>query len=102
MSRTYKDVPHKHRKFHYGWRHDEIKVPGERYRYIQLPTTKPKRRKELDTEWHWMTTPSWWTSLMMNKPQRRAGRIWERKVLFEDIEITDPPSVGKKPHIYYW
>ena len=85
-----------------------VKVPLDepftynRVCYIYAPTTKPKRRKGEDVEWHWMSTPSWWTRLVMNRPQRREGRLWERKVHFEDIEETDPPGVSKKPHIYYW
>ena len=129
MSRTYKDKPHRVR-FPYGWDHDrymvsetvlitksteldwdtmefvttELATPYERhcYRWLKTKTTKPKRKKREDTEDHWMTTPSWWTRLMMNKPQRRRAHVWERKALFEDIEETDPPGVSHKPHWYYW
>ena len=69
---------------------------------IPGPTTKPKKRRTQDVEWHWMSTPSWWTRLTMNRPQRRAGRLWERKVLFQDLEDADPPGVSHKPHIYFW
>ena len=62
-----------------------------------------KKRKTDDSEWHWMGTPSWWTRLYMNRPQRRKGRVWERKVLFvTDLEIADPPLAGRKPHIFFW
>lgn len=131
MSRTYKDVSWKYRKDHYRWDHDtelvsvpytskylfdfelvddvvnliEKKIPFTwiDYRRLKVKTTKPKRRKEVDTEWHWMTTPSWWNRCFNNVPQRRKGRAWERKVLFEaNIEETDPPVFSKKPHKYYW
>ena len=37
------------------------------------------------------------------RPQRRAGRVWEHKVLKElDLEDCDPPGVGHKPHVYYY
>lgn len=115
MSRTYKDKPSK--LTHEPWDKDTLRFEyeGERldyytnepktyigYGHLDLPTTKTKKRKEVDTEEHWMSTPSWWTHLCMNKPQRRAGRIWEATVLREDIEETDAPGVSKRPHIYYW
>lgn len=112
MSRTYKDRPDKvrfpTRTYLYGnipvayettdWNGDTVL----RYSYIQEAGIKPKLRKEKDTEWHWMATPSWWTRLTMNRPQRREGRAWERKIHFQDLEDADPPGVSHKPHIYYW
>lgn len=105
MSRTYKDKPY---KLHPGyWQNDQ----DDYYVYrddlpwytIKKKTSKPKKRKEVDFEWHWMSTPSAWTRLMMNRPMRARGKAWEKKVLKEvDLEDTDPPGVGKKPHIYYW
>jgi len=66
-------------------------------------SNKTKKAKRQDTEWHWMSTPSWWTRLMMNRPQRAAGRLWEKKVVHEaDLENVDKPSVSKKPHQYFW
>ncbi len=127
MSRTYKDKPSRLkydrydkdmivysteeicREYAHELRNGEIvEVPLEKpyvYNkicYIYGPTSKPKKRKEHDVEWHWMATPSWWTRLTMNRPQRRKGRLWERKVLLEDVEEADPPGVSKKPHKYYW
>jgi hypothetical protein len=52
-----------------------------------------------------MTTPGWWVRMMMNKPQRVASKQWERevvKMVVEDLVDADPPSLGKKPHVYYW
>lgn len=51
------------------------------------------------------TTPSWFNRMFMNRPQRHKGRMWEKDVVKldkESLEETDSPSVGKKPHIYYW
>jgi hypothetical protein len=130
MSRTQKDKPHEIR-FPYRWDHDthdfytdpvlvtttrrlnletmEFEVADlespylhRHFRRLQTPTTKPKRRREVDTEDHWMSTPSWWTNMKMNRPARHKGRTWERKVLVEDLEETDPPGVSHKPHIYWW
>ena len=61
-----------------------------------------KKKRELDTEYHWMSTPGWWTRLMMNKPQRRSEHLLERKALVSDIDNFDIPDTGKKPHVYYW
>jgi hypothetical protein len=106
MSRTVKDLPWKLKYPESTWYYDSIKIFDDgdyRVRYIKLPGVKTKKRKEVDTDWHWMSaSPSWWTRLMMNRPQRRAGRVWEQKVLLEDLEETDPPGVGHKPHQYYW
>jgi hypothetical protein len=100
MSRTNKDKP------------DKIRFPKkdnwvftEGYGTRKLPTIEPKKRKEVDSEWHWMGTPSAWTRLMMNRPQRRAGSLWERRVVttsIDSIEEEDVPSVSRAPHCYYW
>lgn len=98
MSRTTKDKPSK-LKFDY----DTDRVMTENWRYRQLPTTKPKKRKELDTEDHWRSTPSWWTKMTMIRPERRAAHLLEKKSLrVVDIEDMDFPDLGKKPHCYYW
>lgn len=99
MSRTYKDRPGEVR---FGtWNQDMVLVD---FHWHYLPTTKPKKRKEENTEWDWLgSTPSYWTHIMMNRPMRAKGRSWEHTVHREiDLEDTDPPGVGKKPHIYYW
>ena len=102
MSRTLRDRP-SHIK-HEAWDKDRVQVEGW-FRYINLPTTRTKKRKEVDSEEHWMGTPSWWTRIMMNRPQRRNGSIWERKAVRTDILYLfdlDTPSVNRKPHQYYW
>lgn len=128
MSRTYKDKPSRllydryDKDFVY---HKEVEVqhkpkalmlnellglPVEypyksvfRSYFTYRKTTKPKKRKTLNTKWLWFQrTPSWFTRITMNRPQRRKGKLWERAVLFQDIEETDPPGVGRKPHNYYY
>lgn len=96
MSRTYKDKPSKLKE---AWDKDMVR---EGYaNWIYLPTTKPKKRKEVDTEDHWMSTPGWWVKMTMNRPQRREVHLWERKALFSDIEELIQP-VRKVGHVYFW
>ncbi len=107
MSRTLKDRKWELKFPELGWQFDSIKITSDSsysVRYIKLPGVKTKKRKEVDTDWHWLRgSPSWWTRLTMNRPQRRAGHMWEQKVLLEtDLENTDPPSVSYKPHVYYY
>jgi len=104
MSRTYKDNK-RVRHWNDYWMQDRVIVEGYGYRFTK--TTKPKLRKAVDTEDHWMSTPSWWTHLFMIKPQRRAGRLWESEFINSDIsmwslEEADAPGVSHKPHSYYW
>jgi hypothetical protein len=102
MSRTYKDKPSKIK--HESWNKDRERIEGTFY-YIDLPTTKAKKRKELDTEEHWMNTPGWWTRLVMNRPQRRRCKLWERDALKtspDSLDDLDKPIISRKPHIYYW
>ena len=120
MSRTYKDRSYEQSPFYTPYNHDteiirceitrkdwrgEGMVTYNHIYYMELPTTKPKQPKHVDTEYHWMSTPSWWTRLVMNRPQRRAGRIWERNAAHtvkEELDVLDTPSVSHKPHQYYW
>ena len=107
MSRTLKDRNWELKFPEIRWDYGTIKITsdsGYTIKYIKLPGVKTKKRKELDTDWHYLRgSPSWWTRLTMNRPQRRAGHVWEQKVLLEtDLEDTDPPSVGYKPHVYYY
>ncbi len=100
MSRTIKDKPYS--LVHKGyWLQDQI--PLEYYGYRLGKTTKPKKRKEVDTEDHWMSTPGWWVKMMMTKPERRNAHLLEKKVLrTEDIDDVDFPDLGRKPHVYFW
>ena len=54
--------------------------------------------------WQWVKeTPSWWISMHMTKPQRKAVKTWERNAgKTDDIEELDTPPHGNKPHKYYW
>jgi len=60
MSRTNKDKPDKF--LHEAYDKDYIQIPGTWY-HIWAKTSRTKKRKTLDTEWHWMGTPSWWNNL---------------------------------------
>lgn len=111
MSRTYKDKPYKHTE--YAKERDAAlqrkEVPylnGTVYYWVWDNSGKRKKRKEVDSEYHWMNTPSWWTNMFMNRPQRHEGRMWEHEVSKiqnpEDLDEVDTPNVSKKPHVYYW
>jgi hypothetical protein len=107
MSRTLKDRNWKFKYPELSWDYDTVRITsdsGFTIRYLKLPGVKTKKRKELDTDWHYLrNSPGWWTRLTMNRPQRRAGHVWEHEVLKQaDLEDCDPPGVGHKPHIYYW
>ena len=73
-------------------------------KYIQGPTKKPKKKRNVHTKYYHMycTAPSWWTRLTMNRPKRRQCRLWERKVLFSDVEEADCPDFKNKPFNYYY
>ena len=125
MSRTYKDKPDKLRWPEARWDWDCDRIAVEKplhtynretgnwedlvgtytsYVYLQRPGVKVKRKRSY-REWDWMNTPMWWIREMMNRPQRVAGKQWERKVVqlpIDMLEDEDTPSVGRKPHIYYW
>ena len=90
MSRTYKDRPSRIRyPLIYPWRQEDEE--------------KPKQKKNNDTEWHWMSTPGWWISMMMSKPERKEANSKLRGVMLEvDLEEVDIPDTGRKPHIYYF
>lgn len=105
MSRTYKD---RHWKLKYPEETNYwgFNAPGyikvDKFRWIKRPGLLTKKKRSYEP-WNWVSsTPSKWTRIMMTRPQRRKCRLWERKVLFSDIEEVDCPYFGKKPHIYYW
>ena len=75
------------------------------YRRISIAGVKTKKKKRVDAEWHWMSTPGWYINLFMNRPQRSSGKLWERRVVKVPVEeLVDEtlPGVGRKPHLYYW
>jgi len=111
MSRTYKDRPYKHSEYAKErdlacYRRVEEYDDYTLYYWVWDDSFKRKKRKEVDHEYHWMSTPGYWTRAMMNRPQRRAGRIWECDTVkinnLEELEVIDTPSVGRKPHVYFW
>lgn len=101
MSRTYKDKSWKltHGDFHANM--EEL----SRWHWEYIKNSRPKLKRG-SHERSWMgATPSWWTRLMMGRPQRRQGALWERQVVtsqVEALEEQDTPSISRKPHIYYW
>jgi hypothetical protein len=105
MSRTYKDIPKKFRDKRWDW--DWVwDTWYDTYQGLGIGCKKPgifpKLKKRKDTENHWMSTPSAWTRLMMNRPERAARRAWEQTILRRDIEEYELPDTKRKPHIYYW
>jgi hypothetical protein len=74
-----------------------------RVKYLKKPGVLTKKRKEVDTTDHWMSTPGWWVKMTMNRPERRGSHLQEKQALKEiDIEDVDFPDLGRKPHCYYW
>ena len=106
MSRTYKDRPSKLRYPEEEWDYKYYFSGNRKYiDYLQYPGVLTKKKKNIDSKYHWMTTPMWWIREMMNQPQRAKGRQWEKNVLkvdINDLDIIDYPSVSRKPHWYYW
>jgi hypothetical protein len=122
MSRTYKDKPWKFKNPEaYSWTWGTEKIPYEKtvldwrtgepktitgYWYKEIPGMKSKKKKDLDCEWHWMSsTPSEWTRTMMNRPQRREYHLLEHEAVktpLDSLEEFDIPDYKKKPHIYYY
>ena len=106
MSRTYKDRPRK--LTDYYWQQDAVSGINEEGRYFTIysKTTKTKKKKSVDTEWHWYRqTPSWWTHEFMIVPMRAAGKRWDSivaKTAIEDLDTLNLPNVSNKPHVYYW
>lgn len=103
MSRTYKDKPHNVRfpEKQYGYGRVQIETPDYYVIYwADLPGVKAKKKKHVDTEWHWMGTPSWWTQMFMNRPRRSAENQQLRNM--GDVEDFDFVDVKRKNHIYYW
>lgn len=114
MSRTYKhinkykaketpwDIDYEYFQypaFYVDWHTKEEKEWVRTGRLLKK-TVKPKQRKTIDTEYHWMTTPSWWTHLCSIKPDRVAKATWEKTRTLDNL---DEPCPDKHKHeIYYW
>lgn len=114
MSRTYKDKPIKstwddtHEAVPYTY--EAISIYGgtitvTRHWYKDVAGAKPKLRKEVDTEDHWMTTPSWWNNLFHTRPIRSKFRNYTKGIVRCPIEYIDEalePLDSNKPHKYFW
>lgn len=73
--------------------------------WLKKPGVIRKKKKNDDIKYHWMGTPSAWTKIMMNRPQRKASKKWEREIVknqIETLEDADAPPLGRKPHGWYW
>ncbi len=136
MSRTYKHIKKVKLKKYYRerWETEHIKYNYEAHKYLwpdfdtpigltirtaylKKPGVLTKKRKEVDTENHWMSTPSWWVRMTMNKPQRRSVSLWEQQLSnldtsrynpsyegtypYEDLDLFDKPY-KKVGHVYFW
>ena len=98
MSRTYKDRPAKI-KWPEPYTHDRVSIPNT-WHSIELPTTRAKKPKRVDTACHWMSTPSWWTYTFMIRPRRHRENQSLRNIA--DLETFDFVDTKRKPHYYYW
>ena len=107
MSRTHKDVPWKLRYPEQQWDYKYERVDTRRWYWFGAfekagVLTKKKRSYQ---EYHGMPTPMWWVREFMTQPQRTRGKEWEQQIVkypVEDLLDVDTPSVGRKPHLYYW
>ena len=105
MSRTYKDrparinYPEEQWNYRYGTQ-DPMDVLY--FRHLERASIIKKKKKNVDTNHHWMTTPSWWTRLTMNRPQRRNSKMWETKVVGKKPTELDTkiPQSSVKNHTY--
>lgn len=92
MSRTFKDKPFK------------VRFP-EVYPYW-VEVEKTKKRREVNTEWHWLgSTPSWWNNLFHTRPIRNKFKAFGTKVVGMDLEVIEDmlePSDSRRPHKYYY
>jgi|688.fasta_scaffold1006310_1 hypothetical protein len=111
MSRTHKDVPIKYKKPREVYDHtygtikdiytNDLDVIFHWHR--EERGVKTKKRKEVNLEYHWMSTPSWWTRITMTRPLRRHYHLLEHEaVKTNDLEDLDFPDFKNKPFIYYW
>lgn len=123
MSRTYKDRPYKFKPYHlekeasteciqyeaeyYEWG-TGIKRSGIRFCWLKVRGVKTKKKKTYNPykagDWG-MSTPSWWTKMFMNRPQRAKLNRLARKAATlsrSELEDFDIPFTKNKPHSYYY
>lgn len=108
MSRTLKDKPWKYKCPEQQWDY-KYYANEDRYWFWYQALKKPgvlTKKKRSYEDYHGMSTPMWWIRVHMNRPQRRASRVWEAEVVkisnLEEVDMLDNPGVSRKPHIYYW
>lgn len=100
MSRTTKDKPYKvrFRNLKRLWDYERCLFYPDGHESVPC-----KKRKELDTEWHCMSTPAWYNRLVHTRPERRKIKVLltvlTGRKCFGDVDV---PDLGRKPHIYYW
>jgi hypothetical protein len=118
MSRTYKHTKEANLKRYYKARWDyeyetyeylgkvysfpELVVEEFKVRtcYLKKAGVITKKKKNVDSEYHWMTTPSWWNRMQHTRPERRSVKVALSQV--SDVEEVDIPDTGRKPHQYFW
>ena len=104
MSRTKKDVKSKYRDDVCNnvlfWLPTAFAAWGLEGRHPKFRSV-PKLRKHKDFTYHWMSTPSWWTKVKMNRPMRR--KLKQALHTVSNLEEFDEGTgYSKKPHRYYW
>ena len=118
MSRTYKDRPSRIRfpnwllndgydVFEYELETPRVSYSGKVITHSKYSLKRagflPKKSRRADSEWHWQSTPSWWTRMHMNRPERiRAKREVAKIKHMIDLEEVDVPDLKRKPHVYYY
>lgn len=108
MSRTYKDKHYKLKYPEHVGNYDRVPIEGYWYSWIQVPGVKTKKKKNLYTEWHFGSTPSWWTRMFMTRPRRNSEKRQLKELrnirLDLDLEVNDFDFVDirRKNHRYYW
>ena len=109
MSRTYKDIKKVKliRYYKERWETEYYRdIPELQFYWLKKPGVTPKKRKEVDTEDHWLSyTPSWWNNMFHTRPTRRKFAnfcITVKKYRIHDLDIFLEPSESRKPHKYYY
>ena len=125
MSRTYKHTKEAKLKRYYKARweteHDKYVYQGTTYYLQELNDVVPeyvtrtmylkkagvltKKKKVVDSEHHWMTTPSWWNNLFHTRPIRGKFRNFCLNAVksgTDTLEEMLEPEDSKNPHKYFW
>jgi hypothetical protein len=74
--------------------------------YVRRGGVLPKVRRTKNHVWHWLRgEPAWFRHMTSIVPKRRAGRLWEQKIVhvaYDDLDDVMSPDVGDKPQQYWW